>query len=878
MASKAKGVIDIEVKGDRFKATITDFVSSLSKLEAAGKQSGTSLKSLGSSAQGAVARMNTLHSVTSRASAALFKNTQGMANLGQATVQMAQKSQGAVLPMDKLNTAINNTNRSAIQLGNQGAQGVNKFTGAAQRAGAGAGQMSQGVNQATQATSRFNAGTIGTAASIGTMGAGLVSLEASMSNYTKAAYKVEKATVGVEKAKLGEQKANTMLLNAQNMLDNARKRGNKTAEEMQYYEEQVINYREDLSLKTEDLKLKQEKLNIANMDYADTQKLMASSIATTLLGTISAAASMIQAKSMSTIKDTAAMAGNTAGSKANALANIANSRALKILGIDLNLAKTHFSTASASMKSFGFSAQGARAGLSGLASGFKGLYAAMGPVGLAILAATTIWQLWETNALGFRDAVHWVIDELQKLMGALNQVLPIFGWIDDGLKSIGINVGENIDQWQEMDKTIYQTDQTLQGADTTVSQATATLESFEVQTLDSGQAVDTLTQEVSEAIIATEAHTSALSVDMQMLRSHAQAARDNSSAMLDSHITSFDNAADAILTHDERLRVNLAGLQNWAKNYKEKLAESEENGAKFVNTTEAEFSRLVSSLKADGHDVDSTLRLMGVTSIDTSQVIQESMAGAGQSMHGFAADTEAAGVRVQSTMKTLHNEIAAFEAALKKNDNFVEWTISDILRGFQVMSKEAQAEYEKIMILKAQAITGGNTSIDSLEDALTVTEQARTGNWNNPTHAEGIGANMQHHGPTQVDTEANKLLREGIYVPAEYLTGGMWKKSHSDSYKLGKKYHSKTGKPKAVATWNGRSFVIHKPGSPEYVKLFGISGFTTKYTTGGPSSRSVALETSLGHDIEAIKEQIENKDNADADPQDQRQTIEVFQK
>ena len=761
-------------------------------------------------------------------------------------------------------------------------------------------RINTSTTQATQATGRFNANSIGTAASIGTMGAGLVSLEASMSNYAKATYKVEKAELGVQKARDTLQKSQTMLLNAENMLEKARKSGTKTASEMQYYEEQAINYRQDVATKTEDLTLKQERLNIVNMDYADTQKLMASSIATTLLGTISAAAQMISAKSIATTKDTVATKGNT-------LSNMANSRVLKLLGVDLKAASMHFQTARMATKGYTLSATGAKVSLTGLSAAtkavsasVKGLYASIGPLGWAIIGITTIWQAWEENLFGFRDGIHWVIDGLQEVYGILKNFLPVLGLVEGAFSALGIELGKNVDEWQEADKAIYQTDETLQHVDSTMYEVSGTTSDLtqaasmlttaegelEIQTDEATTAIEGFDDAMGGATQATILHTTAISADMAMLRSHANALRENSDSMLSSHITSFDSAADAILTHDERLRVNLAGLQNWAKNYKEKMTESEENGAKFVTATESEFERLVSSLREDGYDVQGSLELMGITTIDTSQIIQDSMIGAGQSMHGFAADTESAGMRVQTTMKTIHNEIAAFEAALKKNDNFIEWTISDILRGFKAMTQQAQAEYEKIMILKAKSIVGGNTSIDSLEDALTITEQTRTGNWNNPTHAEGIGANMQHHGPGERSNKANELLKEGYYV-VDPVGDGVWRKSHSDSYKLGKKHHSKTGKPRGVALWNGRDFVIYKPGSDEYVERFGISGFTTKYTTGGPSSRSVALETSLGYDINKIQEQIDGKSETtettetDETPQaetDQRQILEVHAK
>ena len=879
MSTQLKGGIELTSNTAPFATGIGRALDSLRKLDTQTNQSTQRtqqfsqatatikgpLDSLGMSTSAAAQRLQQYnqrageaHSRTQQAAGVLRQSQTAMANFGRAAESAAASTQKMAIQ----------TNNAKGAVGGLAAQ-----TG---QASAGMSRMGQTTTQAAQATGRLNAGTIGTAASIGTMGAGLVSLEASMSNYAKAEYKVEKSTLAVQKARDLMQSTTASLMAAQLNYDKAQKAGKKTAEEMAVLEQRLSYYKQKLSTDTEDLQLKQEKLNLANMDYADTQKLMASSIATTLLGTLSAAASMIQAKSIATVKDTVAAGTNTTATKTNALAQLTSSRAFKMLLIDMTAAKTGFSQITQNMKMSTIAAKGLGPSLRGVAGGIKGVVMSLGPVGIIMTLATSLWAAWESSQQ-FRDGVHWVINEMQKLFEMVSQILVPLQWLDKGLQALGINVGESIDKWQEQTAVIGEADAAMQDAGNTVIELdayeqdmTATLGELETQTDQTTIATDSMSGAMQGAATAVMQHTSAISADMAAMRAHATSIHENSTAMLNDHIVSFDAAADAILTHDERLRTNLAGLQNWAKNYKDKMTESAENGAQFVAATESEFERLVVSLRQDGHDVDGTLRMMGITSIDTSGIIQESMQGAGQAMHGFAGDAEAAGGRVKNTLKNMHMEIQAFEIALKKNDNFAELTIRNILNAFKTMSTEAKSIYEKAMINNANYLIrmrGGNTSIDSLDDALTVTEQHRTGNWANPTHAEGVGANMQHHGPGERSNKANELLKKGIYV-VDPVGDGIWRKSHSDSYKLGSKHHSKTGKPKGIALWNGRDFEVYGPGTPQYRERFGLSGYTTKYTTGGPSSRSVALETSLGYDIS----EYENEDD------DQRQTIEVHAK
>ena len=545
--SQAKGRVDLEVKDTKFASGIRAAQSALASLDKTNRALGTGattvknkLEGLASSAASLKTKIasygrawDEVVTKTNNAGRAMDAVAQKSRTLGTAAENLGAKTRrmggefngGAMTKIQNAGRAMDETTRRARTLSGavtdlgtktrqmsgaftQSTQSVRQQGQAMQQTAASARQSAQATTQATQATSRLNAGSIGTAASIGTMGAGLVSLEASMSNYTKAQFKVEKATVGVEKATLNVQRANTMLLNAENMLRKGRESGKKTAAELQYYEEQVANYREDARLKTEDLTLKQERLNIAQMDYADTQKLMASSIATTLLGTVSAAAQMISAKSVATAKDTAATKGNM-------ISNLANSKALRILGIDLTAARTHFSTASMAVRGFTISSTGARVAVTGFSKAtlfasatLKGLWASLGPVGLITILATGLYTAWETSQ-EFRDGIMWLIDSLQELWKTLRTIIPVFGLVEDGLKAMGWDIAANTDAWQEANRTINQggdimleTSQSLHVLDTEMEHANLTTD-------DLSESVDNLTGHIEDT---TESFTSAAGI------------------------------------------------------------------------------------------------------------------------------------------------------------------------------------------------------------------------------------------------------------------------------------------------------------------------------------------------------------------------------
>ena len=91
-------------------------------------------------------------------------------------------------------------------------------------------------------------------------------------------------------------------------------------------------------------------------------------------------------------------------------------------------------------------------GLRTVATGFKGLFVAMGPIGWAILGISSLWLAWETNFLGFRDGVHYIINGMQQIWTWLEKILLPLQWLNEGLKQMGIDLGANLDAWQKEEK------------------------------------------------------------------------------------------------------------------------------------------------------------------------------------------------------------------------------------------------------------------------------------------------------------------------------------------------------------------------------------------------------------------------------------------
>ena len=729
-----------------------------------------------------------------KAEQSLNRLTQGTTKTGQNLKQFESKTTQAAQSADRLSKSATQTSQSLQQMGQKGQQAGTQLSQGMQRATAASNQTVAGMNKATAATSRLNAGTIGTAASIGTMGAGLVSLEASMSNYTKATFKVEKAEQGVEKATLGVQKARTMLLNAENMLKKGRESGKKTAAELQYYEEQVINYREDLVIKTQDLTLKQEKLNIANMDYADTQKLMASSIATTLLGTLSTAAQMISAKTIASTKDTAATG-------LNMKANIANSRALKLLGIDLSAAKVQFQTASASIKGATFSMQGAQLGLKGLAAGFKGLWLSMGPIGIITILATSLYTAWETSQQ-FRDGIMWVIDAIQEFIGILKQAIPPLQWIDSGLKALGIDLGATTDAWQEQNAVIGQADAAYTELDTKINIADASvntlgtdIEELSLKTAEAEQTIQSLDTSVDEAT---------LSVDTM----------DNTVQDTSGTLNEFGLTASTV---GASVSGSMAGMASSVGQSFASVNSNADATTRKLRLMERDFTNTFANVKKNFDDLTDY--------ISTHAAATNAMLAA----RGLPGQGQVGGDEFTGSVYVMGSNESALNADGSINYDVLQRIGNISAANLAKIKAQSKAKYhaEAAQYLEALGLATINHSVDDRDDLATVSSVATN------THTTGIdgrggglyanqGQNIQHHCPPDWSKEANELLRKGIYVPPSTFPDTLkaYRSSHSASHKEGIQRRNKSNWDVPLALWTGSGYTVYQVGSAKHTEYW----------------------------------------------------------
>ena len=280
------------------------------------------------------------------------------------------------------------------------------------------GQISTGANTASTSVKRTAAeinatrtATLGMAGSIAGLAASFVGLEASISNIPKRINAIKKAEVGLQRAQdlLATQQLTLKRIDAQ--LEKARKTGKKSTEELALIEEKRTITVQKLSTATEDLTAKQEDLNLKHSDYQDTLKLFATSIATTALTAFTSITIMLT--------QAATQAKMTTGEFVSMkFAALANTRAISFMS------KT-FQASIFNITAFRSSMIGATFSLKGLGMGIKGLYAAMGPIGWAIIAITAGFEIWNSNIFGVQESIAKLWEWLKMLVPPLQQLEQI---------------------------------------------------------------------------------------------------------------------------------------------------------------------------------------------------------------------------------------------------------------------------------------------------------------------------------------------------------------------------------------------------------------------------------------------------------------------
>ena len=292
--------------------------------------------------------------------------------------KMSDGSERAVGAATKLKIPIIEVKQHLTAMGTAGQTATTGITTGMQRA-------SMSTQQLTAATNASRTAMIGQVTSMATVGISVIALEASLSKYNKSLLNIERKEDALEMAKVASARANTNLEKSQNRLNKMQEKGLAGTRD---YEIQLQAHSDKLAqatVYTNQLETKTKDLEIAHMDFADTLKLLGSSIFITFLTVGSSVGLMLT--------NMAANANMTTGAFVKQkLAVMSNSRAMQLLGPNIKKMRAEFTLMRVSMVQTGPAFVGMRAqlaltrvSLTTIKFAVRGLYAALGPLGWAML-------------------------------------------------------------------------------------------------------------------------------------------------------------------------------------------------------------------------------------------------------------------------------------------------------------------------------------------------------------------------------------------------------------------------------------------------------------------------------------------------------------
>ena len=489
------------------------------KLGTNAKQTATPIKQLGTNATQTGQKITQSGTATQQASKNLTTYGTTATATGKKVTTLGSSAGQASPKIKQLGTTSTQTTQSITKSGSAATKTSQQYT----TLGSAAGQSSQKMqslgtssNQASGALKSVEKSSVATSAGITATVQSTVALTQGIQG-TVAAYRdmhqvqidVEAKEVSITQITIGLEKALIDVAAEERALAEARRTGSLTTEELADRTAKLAIEYDQIKNDQKDLKVNTEELNLMKEKITDTYINMATTLATTVVGAYGAVTQMLGDDTKKTI------------------ANIFQKKLA--IGTNTKLA------ASSKISAAGMHGQAAATGTAtkatkGLTRAAKGFL--FSPVGIALMAMGALWIAWETNALGFRDAIHKVIDALQTVGGyivdffrpALNGISTILRAIGldvpmlgDSFKDLSNDISGNIDKFQEDEKAARALKEQQKSLSETMSDTKTQLYSLdtalaevETQTDLTATATDGFTEAMEKSKVKITAFTSKL--------------------------------------------------------------------------------------------------------------------------------------------------------------------------------------------------------------------------------------------------------------------------------------------------------------------------------------------------------------------------------
>jgi len=253
---------------------------------------------------------------------------------------------------------------------------------------------------------------------------------------------LEKIEVASSRSTLNVQRAQDQLANATDKLNKMQNDGKSSAADLAKQQEQVRLAQEKLSVVTQNNQRIQGDLNEAYVHFAQSVGPIAIEAGVAINGLWSNLSKNSGALKAGVTGVIGAF-GNLGNSMKNSVGSLVSFKdgVAGLPGV-LTVAKASTIGLSEGMATMPAAASGASLGVKGLTISIKGLQFTLGPIGIALIAITTLMTALATNAFGIRDAVNSagkalgdMLPILRPVLGVLQEFGRMLGLTDDAANS-----------------------------------------------------------------------------------------------------------------------------------------------------------------------------------------------------------------------------------------------------------------------------------------------------------------------------------------------------------------------------------------------------------------------------------------------------------
>ena len=674
------------------------------------------------------------------------------------TKKLTDTTKQATTTQKQFQTALQSTGSAAQQSG----QKMGQAAQSTKQMGAASGQASQQTTQMGQSLGGVQKQTSSTAGSMTALATQFTGMAGSLTGISDAAFGFQEKLIALEKSKFGLKETTEDLKRAEEDFAAAMAEGEMSTQEMERAEKDLLFLREKLAIETEEVRGEQEALNGEFVTFG-----------------VNIANVGLQAATMiPTLKDMGLMS--------------------KLSGISLSGA--------------GKGAHGLSGGLKAAGASAKGFMVSIGPIGWAIIGISAAWLAWETNLFGFRDIVHQIIDVLQDVGEKIKWLFPIIGMVDEGLKAMGINVGKNIDEWQELEQTQRKAGEEMKELTGTTHNLTSSSSELSQTTDVTSDSIDALGSTVDASGNLIMASNDAQAISFNGLSKSVEEWAEITGLSAEQVIQYFQAVQESGGILEAKITGNLDGMATAVQSFSKKLSSGTADSISSLQMLGSETQAMITVMSYSFEQGSLESEAMKNTIVKNAESLMASYGELGPAgeeafnilidgMIATATATHGASSDMVKDLQGLKKQFSEFGDVKKNFNSDVDEVLSDIDRA-ELELQRFRNNYKSIWE-EAKDYMGKIGGIANTAIATWSTINANA--IQNPGFATGSGSpNAKDLGSPQWQIDAVQYAKKGYDIMD--TPGGHMTRSIADAYKAYR------GERKKYVRWDGSKWIEGKIG------------------------------------------------------------------